>query len=240
MWQSEDREAQIHFYDARPDRRLDDVSHHDALCALLDEDEHAAMQRLKFPKDQYQSLCAQGLKRTRLAPLCGQAPAQLRFTRTPDGKPVLSDYPQWHFNLSHSHGLILLAVRHGVPIGIDVECLRDTLQPHELAERFFHADEARLLRGISSLSVALRQFYRFWVAKEAIIKAMGGTIAHMLSEVVLDIHENENVVIRRLPGTFPDAQNWHLEEFIPAENALAMVASPAKIDNLEFFTANLP
>lgn len=232
--------VQIHFFDASYQQGFDDASRRAVLMSALSSDEIQAVGAFKFPKDQYESLCAHALKRKVLAPLCDGVPSELRFCRSENGKPLLVDYPQQHFNLSHSQGLVLLGVRTGQAIGVDIECIRESLHVNDLAERFFHTSEAQLLAAAPSRTIAHRQFYRLWVAKEAIIKAMGGALAHLLKEVVLVFTDRNQLQIRQLPSTFPDVQSWHLQELIPAENALAAVASPAPIEKLEFFDAKLP
>ncbi|ATZ22481.1 hypothetical protein SLAV_02850 [Streptomyces lavendulae subsp. lavendulae] len=59
----------------------------------------------------------------------GVAPAELRFARRacpccvgPHGRPVLAGSGTPHFSMSHTGGLVLIAVA-GRPVGVDVERL---------------------------------------------------------------------------------------------------------------------
>ena len=50
------------------------------------------------------------------------------------GKPYVRDHEEWQFNISHTDGLIVIAVAD-CPIGIDVEKIREP--DYRIAKRFF-------------------------------------------------------------------------------------------------------
>lgn len=205
--------------------------------AQLSTEEQARVHRYVFERDQRQSLCAHLLKRQVLARYCEVEPAALQFGVHEYGKPYLADFPQWHFNISHAQGLVMLAVRRDHALGVDVETPRAQLQPLELAQRYFHPGEQALFVGKTPEDIATL-FYRLWTCKEAILKAYGVGIAHHLEAVCLTL-QGDQLRIRSLPESFGDGQNWHLQELIPVKNARVAVASPFPIDKVELFAANL-
>jgi len=75
----------------------------------------------------------------------------------------------WHLNLSHSCGLIGVALAT-LPVGLDIEWPRTRLAV-DAAERVYTPEEAAQL---APLAAAERQdtFYAFWTLKEAACKAM--------------------------------------------------------------------
>ena len=73
--------------------------------------------------------------------------------RRDNGKPYFPDFPDLHFNLSHSHGAAVCALSDA-PIGIDVEVVRPA--PRRLSGGM--EDEA---------------FFRLWTAQEATVKYTG-------------------------------------------------------------------
>ena len=156
---------------------LDGSSAAAAQCrAWLSEDERARSIRFVRQDDQIRYVLAHGGLRALLASYAGLDPAHLSFQSGPTGKPALLDGPVFahslRFNLSHSHGRMLIAVAREQDVGVDLEQLRDRIDVVKLAERFYTSDEyERVLRLSGSNQV--RQFYRYWVAKEAVLKGQG-------------------------------------------------------------------
>jgi 4'-phosphopantetheinyl transferase len=75
---------------------------------------------------------------------------------------------------------MLIAVTEGQEVGIDLEELRDKVKVDKLAERFYSPFEYREIMGYSGLA-RVRQFYRYWVAKEAVLKGQGVGILSLRS-----------------------------------------------------------
>jgi phosphopantetheinyl transferase len=92
-------------------------------------------------------------------------PAQL--ARVPRGKPRYPGGPQ--FSISHSAPLVACAAVSRGEVGLDVEC---DAAAHRLTLATI-CDEAEL--GLARQSGVLR----VWLAKEAALKAGGGTIEHI-------------------------------------------------------------
>lgn len=101
------------------------------------------------------------------------------------GKPALVE-AGLQFNLSHSRGGAVVALAHGIELGVDLE-RAGRRRPHaELARRFFCAAEAQ---HIESLPDAAREaaFLRLWTAKEAVLKAIGRGLAFGLDKLEFDL-----------------------------------------------------
>ncbi|MEP4038000.1 4'-phosphopantetheinyl transferase superfamily protein [Pseudophaeobacter sp.] len=88
----------------------------------------------------------------------------------PQGKPYLRDHPDLHFNLSHTEGLIAVALCAGRPIGVDVERLADLQTYQELAARVMTPAECSYM---AAQSTPQDRFTQLWSAKEALMKATG-------------------------------------------------------------------
>ncbi len=91
------------------------------------------------------------------------------------GKPYLKDYPNIHFNLSHS-GEIALAVFDGREVGCDIERKRPLKE--EVMKRCFSKEEREYIEKAKDKDEA---FTRIWVYKESFIKALGMGLAMSLS-----------------------------------------------------------
>ena len=146
-------------------------------CRLwLSEEERARAERFIRRDDQLQYVFAHGGLRVLLARYAGVDPVALRFQAGPTGKPVVLDQQgRQHavrFNLSHSHGRMLIAVARELDIGVDLEEIREKVEVVKLAERFYAPGEYERVLSLSGLDQA-RQFFRYWVAKEAVLKGQG-------------------------------------------------------------------
>jgi 4'-phosphopantetheinyl transferase len=103
-----------------------------------------------------------------------QRPRQsLWFETTAQGKPYLAGNDGIAFNLSHSRGHSLIALSLGGDIGCDIENrFRDDDDVDELGAVVLHpVEQQEMLR----LAAPQRQeaFKRYWVRKEAVLKAAG-------------------------------------------------------------------
>lgn len=98
-------------------------------------------------------------------------PAGLQFTTQHEGKPVLVAGGPLMFNLSHTRQHAMCAVS-STPVGIDIETIGGAADLDGLLASICAPREHAAMRA---LSIADRHaaFYRLWVRKEALLKAMG-------------------------------------------------------------------
>ncbi|HKY70431.1 MAG TPA: 4'-phosphopantetheinyl transferase superfamily protein [Nitrospira sp.] len=165
----------------------------------LSEEEQVRAARFVRAEDQIRFTLAHGGLRFILGRYEIAEPAALRFRAGATGKPALldrqGDPAGLRFNLSHSHGRMLVAVARGRDVGIDLEQIRDTLEPLKLAERFYTAQEYDSIAGRPTSDQAL-QFYRLWVAKEAFLKAQGTGIASLQQCEIHDASSSARASVR--------------------------------------------
>ncbi|WP_068008153.1 4'-phosphopantetheinyl transferase family protein [Pseudovibrio axinellae] len=86
------------------------------------------------------------------------------------GKPHLSGYPT--FNISHSGGLVAVALARNAPLGVDLEFMRQDRQMTDLIPVVCHPMEHLHIESRCPKERAAT-FYRCWTRKEAILKATG-------------------------------------------------------------------
>lgn len=141
---------------------------------LLAPEELVQCGRFQFESDRKRYLLTRAAARTLLAQACGAEAKALRFKRSPHGKPWLENAPPLSFNISHTAGLIAIAIVVGAGwrLGIDVENGGDRTAPLHVADRNFSRDEAHALRALP-FSAQHDAFYRYWTLKESYIKARG-------------------------------------------------------------------
>lgn len=88
-------------------------------------------------------------------------------------KPYLPDFPEIHFNLSHS-GTMVMAVCSDREVGCDIERLGKA--DMRVARRFFHEDEWKQLEVLETAGSEQERddlFFRLWTLKESVLKVTG-------------------------------------------------------------------
>jgi len=90
------------------------------------------------------------------------------------------------FNWSHSTGKAIIAVARGITPGIDIERVYSRARALDIAERFFHPEEAAALTRLDE-SQRERAFLQLWTGKEAVVKALGRGIAFGLQRFCLAV-----------------------------------------------------
>jgi 4'-phosphopantetheinyl transferase len=100
------------------------------------------------------------------------------------GKPFVNGV---QFNVTHSKGLILLALSKNTEIGIDVEWKDPGIEAMEIAQDTFAPAEIAHIAAAAEGDERVRAFYRCWVRKEAVAKAHGQGITLSLQDFQVDL-----------------------------------------------------
>ncbi len=154
--------------------------------AVLDDGELARAAAHQDPSDQQRFAVAHGALRILAGRELGVPPSVLCWTAGPHGKPALtSPWDGLHTSLSHSGGMVAVAVSTGRAVGVDVQELTPGLDLDRLSARFFPPGEARYVAAGSGSTRADR-FALLWARKEAVVKAAGSRLWANLPTAVRD------------------------------------------------------
>jgi 4'-phosphopantetheinyl transferase len=93
----------------------------------------------------------------------GMDPAALMIDADARGKPFLAGHPDFHFSVSHTAGLLVIAVADR-EVGVDAEKMRPVRR--KIADRFFTPHECDCITSEES-------FFTVWTRKEAYLKYTG-------------------------------------------------------------------
>jgi 4'-phosphopantetheinyl transferase len=132
---------------------------------------------------QYYRRCRSAL-RLLLGRYSGQRPASIKFRYREFGKPEVDD-PKWHFNLSHSENLALIAISLH-PVGIDLEFINSLEIDPGLVDIVCHSSEKTALE-LLPVDERCRLFYELLTKKEAYCKALGVGLQHPLCALRFDV-----------------------------------------------------
>ena len=187
---------------------------------------HASSLALLFPLPQSATASAEAPRReaTRsvlrsiLGRLLGRAPESLQFERSAQGKPRIAGGSDIAFNLSHSRGYSLIALSRTGDIGCDIEDRFTNEDVSGLCPLVLHPSE---LDAIETLAVQDRveAFRRYWVRKEAVLKAAGSGFLTDPRELITG-REDPHATWSAQPGVPFAIHNQRI-----ADGCLAAVAS---------------
>jgi 4'-phosphopantetheinyl transferase len=159
-----------------------------------------------------------------LAAYLGCSSDNLTLRRGEHGKPYLVPHGTLEFNLSHSAGGLLIGISRQQALGVDVERLTRVRPALELAQRFFHPEEAAALAALDR-DGRQRAFLQLWSCKEAVVKALGRGIGFGLERVAFALDrggapDRLNVIA----GSALTAQEWHIAQLEPASGWIGALA----------------
>lgn len=139
------------------------------LYSLASPERQRWADRYLRPSDAQRCIVADGLLRWVLKQALGTE--QLSISKTAEGKPFLTDYPAFHFNLSHSGHWVVIAWGDR-PMGVDVQMMDRNKGTEQLAQRFYHPDEQSYVFAVDSQERSAR-FFEIWTKKESYLKFQG-------------------------------------------------------------------
>jgi 4'-phosphopantetheinyl transferase len=228
-------DATVWLYFARTERLADDP----LALAWLDEEERARHERFMFEHSKREFRAAHGLTRALLGARAGLSPKDVRFVKNEFGRPSLdpalgvSDH---RFNLSHTDGMLCLAIASGIEVGADVEDAKRARQTVAVADRFFAPSEVAALRALPE-HAQLPRFFAYWTLKESYIKARGMGLALPLDGFAFDIEERgpdreelaprvleDRVSLRCEPVVNDRAERWRFVRVRLSDRHVAAVA----------------
>lgn len=142
---------------------------------------------------------------------------EISFEFSDMGKPFLAGYPDFHFNISHTGGAVLLGISDA-PVGVDIERIRPVHA--KIARRFFAPAEREYVGEGNGYS---RRFFEIWTAKEAFLKKEGLGISVPLSSF--------DVTSKDIDGLF---SRFEWEDYIICCCAAEAAEFPCVISEREF------
>lgn len=177
-------------------------AHYDELVEGLYEERRERVKKLKNKKAAYESITSGYLLQDICKSELNLTPGDIKIINGEHGKPELSGFEHFRFNLSHTEGMVALAYG-GCELGTDIERVR----PHDLkvAGRCFCKSEYdyvvdaslddpdacrdELKTGEAFCKCRQSEYARFfhiWTVKEAYLKYKGNGISVPLNSFEID------------------------------------------------------
>jgi 4'-phosphopantetheinyl transferase len=195
------------------------------LTAILQPEECARLDTAHSAETRMRMLATRAMQRTVLASYVeGLQPAALRFVNGEHGKPALArefEALGLHFNVTHTEGLVALAVSRHRDIGLDAENIHARTTALRLARRYFTAEESRNLEALPLARQPLR-FYSLWTLKESWMKATGRGVGAGLDNASFSLDDDHQV--QGLSFAAYDASDWRFWQYTPSQEHVMALA----------------
>ena len=135
-----------------------------------------------------------------------------------DENGVPQPFEGTHWSLSHkSRNVCGVVAPH--PIGIDIERVRN------LSEGLFQKTASKQEWALADMKAeSVMTFFRFWTAKEAVLKATGIGIKDLLKCRVHQVIDDDHLLIRY------DGQDWLIEHFFYKDHVASIVKGAFQIE----------
>lgn len=212
------------------------------LWHLMTEGERERCLRLVREVDRRTFAITRALVRRVLSEHGPTAPADWRFVtnqhQCPFVDPVQAGTPPLQFNLSHTRGLVALAVTRGHRVGVDVEAVSRGVDL-AVADRHFAPTEVHDLRRLPAEEQPVA-FFEYWTLKEAYIKARGMGLALPLDAFAFTVQPPVAPAIAFAPGFDDVPSRWQFWQAWPTPLHRLSLAIAREGDDLPVALADVP
>lgn len=143
--------------------------------AWLDAHETSRYHRFKHKPSQQCYLQARRIVKEVLAEKLGCLPKDVCFSYNDTEKPYLTNSDVWHFNISHCHTAVVVAIAP-FEVGVDVENISRCKQVITHAEDFLNPVSASYVINAETEEDAANVFATHWCCTESYVKCIGSAI----------------------------------------------------------------
>ncbi len=161
-------------------------SHH-AAEAWLSTDETDRLAAMQHPRARSEFLTGRWLVRGLVGALLDLHPREVPLRVEPHGALSVDGHPTLGINLSHTAGLVAVALARDHQVGVDVEWTDRPGRTVELAHRWFAPTELAALLALPDGLPRRQRFFELWTLKEGYIKARGLGLRVPLGSFAFDL-----------------------------------------------------
>ncbi len=186
-----------------------------------------------------------GKLRHLLAAMLEVQPAEVQFEYNATGKPRLASghHSSLEFNVSHSGDWGLFGFADGAPLGVDIELFQHKTNFEALAPQVLNTNERARLEQLLPEERNLA-IMRAWVAKEAVLKAIGVGIGFGLHAAEFPMPQPpvcmplriDPILLEKIDddancrmNAWIDAAMWRVHDLDAIPEGLSAVACPASM-----------
>lgn len=165
------------------------------LNSLIDLEKKYKIEKFINKKDRIRTLMGEIIIRTVIIERLNIDNTYIKFSKNKYGKPCLSEWQNFNFNISHSGDCVVCAIDNK-SIGIDVEEIRQFENYKKIAKNFFASNELDYIFK-QDLKSNIERFYEIWTLKESYIKCCGLGLSIPLNSFTIEVHKNKGINVIR-------------------------------------------
>lgn len=207
------------------------------LRSILSDDEVAQEGRFYFADDRKRYLVTRAMVRMVLSRYVPIAPEHWAFSKNAYGRPAIAEAiveaeveaRGLSFNLSHTRGLIALAVTRGRELGVDVENIATRSVSLDVAGHFFSPTEVADLACVAEDRQQDR-FFEYWTLKESYIKARGMGLSLPLDRFSFRFPHQSAVSLDIDPDLQDHSDRWSFWQYRPTADYLMAICAERYVD----------
>jgi len=205
---------------------------------ILSDEEKNRAERYKFERDKLHYIISHGILRKILSLILNCNPKLISIDISDEGKPFLDtpEHCDLKFNLSHSNGMLFLALTRHDEIGVDIEYIKATRNLKDIIKRFFSPDEYKQYLQLPEAQ-KLAAFYFGWTCKEAFVKAIGSGVTESFSQFSVNMNPSLPATILSIPESCSKEKNWHIQQIDSPLDFQAAICWQGHTKKLQLFDA---
>lgn len=215
----------IHLTQANPAQTLSNDT-------ILDATEQQRARRFIYDKDRQLFVTAHAFLRETLSQYAPIAPADWTFQTNDYGKPAISNpgYENLQFNLSHTQGLVAVAVTQHKTVGVDVEQSTRNVDLPSLSRHVFASSEVDDVLSTDDAAIQRKKFFTYWTLKEAYIKARGKGLSIPLKKFWFQPTNTRQWLLNCDPSLQDQGDQWLCHAISLEQDYFLAYVVPASID----------
>jgi 4'-phosphopantetheinyl transferase len=180
-------------------------------CSMLSAAEQEQWRRFHFSRDRHRYLITRALVRTVLSRYAPVAAEDWVFETNSYGRPFIANDDDSaraiSFNVTHTQGLVVLAVTRHRALGVDAENADARQVSLDIADRFFASEEVAALLALPAAG-RQRAFFEYWTLKESYIKARSMGLSIPLDQFSFRFPRDEEVELTIQPDQRDRSSRW--------------------------------
>ncbi|BCY18924.1 phosphopantetheine-protein transferase [Leptolinea sp. HRD-7] len=189
---------------------------------FLSSDEKAKAMKIRDAVKSRFAIISRGILRVLLGRYLSISPVDVSIETREKGKPMLSPglLNRVAFNVSHSQGVLAIAISKNNPVGIDIEKKDLQTNPQQASRLVFSPEEKSYLEKRGNL---LNDFFGIWTIKESILKATGDGFSYPSHEFSV-ISSNNSSILNCFSGPVTSEHKCEIHTFSLYRNYVGALA----------------
>ncbi len=182
-------------------------------CRFLSEKEKLKASKLKLKKHRSSYIATRAIIRLILSEYEESvSPSDWVFKKNKHGKPRISNtslLKNIHFNISHTKGMIVIAVSLDLELGADIEEVNYRRNTDGIVNNFFYDKEKYIYYRLNKKN-RIPYFFEIWTLKESYMKACGLGFSMPMDSFFLQKESDGNITINIVKRKMKeDVFFWH-------------------------------